>query len=162
VVKDRGATILGEALSANSHITDLDMTGGQTQGWPRVSMSGCTALAEALSANSSLTSLRAGWNEFRDEGINSLAASIRNNDEGEPNTNLRVLELARTGFEKAGLQTIGHLLQSKHCVIDTISLASNGLTTPAVPILAAAIIENKSLTWLDVSRCVSSVRPHYV
>lgn len=150
-IKDRGACILAEALAGNSHITDLDMTGGEAQGWPRVTMSGCTALAEGLAANRSLTSLRGSWNEFRDEGIASLASSIRSNDEGDPNKTLRVLELARTGFEKAGLQTIGHLLQSQHCVIDTLSLATNSLTTPAVPILAAALIENRTLTWLDVS-----------
>ncbi|XP_059817951.1 NACHT, LRR and PYD domains-containing protein 3-like isoform X2 [Hypanus sabinus] len=159
---DSGAEDLVSALSTNTSLTDLDLSGNklgdsgvklvsaalrnpeckiQRLGLNRVGLtdSGAEDLVSALSTNPSLTVLNLSGNKLGDSGVKLVSAALRN-----PECKIQRLGLWDVGLTDSGAEDLVSALSTNPSLTD-LNLGSNSLTDRSVSALRRLILTLPSL-----------------
>ena len=129
---------LSKALSVNSSLTHLDLTGNS------IGDSGTASLSQALAVNSSLTNLNLGWNYISDSGAASLSQALA------VNSSLTNLNLKFNSIGYSGSVSFSQAL-AVNSSLTNLYLSWNSIGDSGAASLSQALEVNSSLTKLDLS-----------
>ncbi|XP_062896162.1 NACHT, LRR and PYD domains-containing protein 3-like [Mobula hypostoma] len=161
---DSGAEDLASALSANTSLTELNMSDNklgdsgvklvsaalknpegkiQKLGLKDVGLtdSGAEDLVSALSTNPSLTELDLSHNKLGDSGVKLVSAALRN-----PECKIQKLRLNSVGLKDSGAEDLVSALSTNPSLTE-LNLGFNSLTDRSVPALRRLILTLPSLDW---------------
>ena len=132
-----GAASLSQALAVNSSLTHLDLTGNH------IGDSAGASLFQALAVNSSLTNLYLSRNSIGDSGAASLSQAL------EVNSSLTNLVLWRNIIGPSGAACLSQAL-AVNSSLTNLDLSGNRIGDSGAVSLSQALAVNSSLTNLDL------------
>ncbi|XP_068732878.1 NLR family CARD domain-containing protein 3-like isoform X2 [Montipora capricornis] len=133
-----GAAILGDAIAANSTVTQLDLYGES------IGDSGAAALAKAVEINSTLTKLYLSTSRIYDSGAAALAKAL------EINSTLTQLKLSENGIGDSGAAALAKAVEINSTLTE-LALSRNEIRVSGATALAQAVEINSTLTGLYFS-----------
>ena len=136
-IGDSGTASLSQALAVNSSLTNLNL------GWNYISDSGAASLSQALAVNSSLTNLNLSWNSIGDSGAASLSQAL------EVNSSLTKLDLSGNNIGDSGAASLSQALEVNSS-LTKLDLSGNSISDSGAASLSQALEVNSSLTNLDL------------
>lgn len=153
---DRCAQAVGQGLIHNSTLTSLDL------GHNSISREGGHHIAHALRTNKVLEELLLQGNSLGPHGADHFARALKQNKV------LTKLDLSLNGLGPEGGEALGPLILDS--VLTSLLLAGNSMGFPAVQYLMDTLVQNDTLTVLDVSsnwpvhctdpdKCLGQFRP---
>ena len=137
-IGDSGAASLSQALAVNSSLTNLNL------GWNYISDSGAASLSQALAVNSSLTNLNLSWNSIGDSGAASLSQAL------EVNSSLTKLDLSGNSISDSGAASLSQALEVNSSLTN-LDLMHNDIGPSGAASLSQALAVNFSLANLDLT-----------
>lgn len=160
---DQPFVALAEVLKTTPSLTILDLSRGPFEGRrPSIEI-----LAEALKINTSLTILNLSGNHLHNKGIEIFAKALKENrvltslslsrnifkpynpDENNKDKKLGVLSFDASSFGQA-IKALAELIGTSNS-LTSLQLDSTGLNSEGACILTNALINNTSLTFLNLS-----------
>lgn len=166
-IHEDGAAALAAALSKNTVVTSVDLTGNS------ICSEGAVALSRALAVNRSVTHLELGQNSICSRGCASLAASLSKNtsikyvglacnelqDDGartitaviENNPSMTSLDLCKNGVSCKGALAASGSLAATCSSVTSIDLAHNEIGPAGAGYLASALCGNSRLAYVNLN-----------
>ena len=138
-IGDKDATLLSHALSLNTSLTTLVLSGHS------IGAEGASSLSQAITVNTSLTTFYLSRNSIGAEGATSLSRALA------VNTSLTTLYLSQNSIGAEGATSLSQAL-ALNTSLTTLDLSCNSIGAEGATSLSQAIKVNTSLTTLDLSQ----------
>jgi len=142
-----GPAALGAALCRNSYLKELNLSRCQ------ISAEGACGLASGLASNRALKHLLLHSNFFGDKGADALGAALRQN------TALESLILSDCAIGSFGATQVARGIVCNETLTRLVLYGNRDIEDDGASQLGNALIQNKSLTELDLGKCgISSAK----
>ena len=143
-IGDEGVAHIANALHTNTTMKVLDVKNCG------ISYRGAESLGRALSVNSSLEQLIISGTSIGDEGVAHIANFL------QTNTTMKVLDVSYCGISNKGAETLARPLAASSC-LETLDLSSSSISDDGIAHIAAALHTLKSLTFFDfATSCIAT------
>ena len=137
-ISGSSAGFVSDVLTANTTLTDLDLSGN------RIGDSGAGSLSYALTVNVTLTDLDLSRNDIGASGAGSLSDALT------VNTTLTDLDLSGNGIGDSGAAFLSEALTG-NTTLTHLNLSLNEIDVPGACCLSKALAVNTTLTDLNLS-----------